>query len=650
MRRYAIRITGTLALLLSAAVAATAAPAAGAPDRPAGSESCTPGTETSYGPASAASPIVTGQVIGDTAYTVTRGLDPALIGALDLTTDRVTGTWEVPTGLGSWASAVVDGQLYAGMYQPADVYRFSPADGSITKVATAPRDQLIYDLDAGDDGLLAYGGYPAASVYTYDPASGTFRDYGRISPTDLYVRSVAVTSSTIYAGIGTHARLFAIDRASGAKQEITPPEIAGESFVYDLEATEDVIVAGTEPHGYLVVMDRHDPTSYDVVETGTDGVDAIAITSSTIYFTTRNEGTLFAYDRAAKTLSPLGIPAPGEGARELFVRGDSLVGFAGSGAVWTYSLAAGTTKLTRLAEAGHPTAPEPPQTLTVSDHAVHVAGHWSITRHDRSTGATRQFPIPGEAKSMVTVGSTVYAAIYPGASVWSYAADDPSPRLLADIGEEQNRPRDMEFNPATHQLVIGSRSNYGVPGGALTLVDVRDGSQSVFRDLVPNQAINAVATSARTPIVYVGSEIYVEGGTPIAPEARLAAFDPRTATKLWEVSPVPGAPAIWDVDLIAGRLVGVTEQGAAFSVDPATGAVLASRKLPAGMTLVVAGGKLYGASAGQLIRLDPMTLAGEVVATNLKAGWYSTPQLAADTGCGLYTLRGRDLTRFAVAR
>ncbi|WP_176731725.1 hypothetical protein [Micromonospora rhizosphaerae] len=89
---------------------------------------------------------------------------------------------------------------------------------AVTKVADVSPDRYIWALDTAPDGVGYGGTYPGGRVFSYDPTTGTQRDYGVAVPGEQYVRSIAVDETTIYAGVGSHAHLIAIDRATGAKR------------------------------------------------------------------------------------------------------------------------------------------------------------------------------------------------------------------------------------------------------------------------------------------------------------------------------------------------------------------------------------------------------------------------------------------------
>lgn len=641
---------GLLVGLTALIGAVLVAPASGGPQRGGPDGSCTPGEVRNLGPASEAAPIVTGRVVSGDAFTVTRGVEPPRLARTDLDTGQVTETTELPTGSGAWASTVAGETLWVGTYNPAHLYRYDTSTSELDKVAELAGEQFIMDAAADDSGRVYVGTYPSASVYQYDPATGEIRDYGSVAPGERYVRSIAVVGDTVYAGVGSHARLVALNTETGERTDLTPEELTGESFVYAMAANEDVVVAGTEPSGLLAIIDRSNPADYTIVETGRKTVDAIKVSGRTVYFTTRSDGALWAYHRDTGELEELAVPSTGDETRTLTRRGNELIGFAGSGAVWQYNLESGDVQVTDLLEAGHPAAPEPPQSIHYAADSVFVGGHWSVTKHDPATGETYRFRAPGEPKAMESARGRVYAAMYPSAQIWRFDPTSPTPttEYVATIPNDQTRPRDMAFHPRLGVLAIGSQPDYGVLGGSLSLLDVRTGDLRSYRNIIKDQSISAVAVTPRRDAIFVGSEIRGGiGSVPKADEAHVAAFDPETEELLWEVAPVPDAPAINSMTLVDDRLVGVTTTGEAFALDPDTGDVLARADFGRQTELHNVDGTLYGVDVQRLSTIDPVNLTRTVLQGGLGSDWFTGPHLAADDVCGVYVLDGRDLTRVA---
>ncbi|SCL73068.1 hypothetical protein GA0070606_6436 [Micromonospora citrea] len=636
MRRTAL----TAALLL---VAATLAVPAG----PAHAEAPPPGTVTALGPASEVTSVNGSELIDGTIYTATGGVTPVVVGGYDLAEQRVNQRYELPTGGGAWATTAVGTDLYVGTYEPGDLYRIDTTGTGVTKVADVSPDRYIWALDTAPDGVVYGGTYPGGRVFSYDPATGATRDYGVAVPGEQYVRSIAVDATTIYAGVGAHAHLIAIDRATGAKRDILPPEYADRTFVGTLALENGLLAAALSPTGTMLLIDTANPSRYEVVQTPDSFITAIAVDPARddVYLGTRPSGTLRKYDRDTGQLSTLAVPYDGASFGRIFVTGDQLRGVV-TNTVVTYDLDTGQLTGVDLTQAGMPPAPELAMAIATDGPRVYVSGKAGVQVHDLAAGtSTRRF-LPGEAKAMTPVAGEIWMSVYTLAYLFRMAPDG-DPRRVAAIGAEQTRPLDATWSPADRLLVVGTEPDYGRHGGAVSLYDPRTGALSVHRDVVADQSIRSVAVKHGT--AYLGSS--VNGGfgtTPRATEARLAGFDLATRTKTWEITPVPGAKQIVDLVATGDRIIGLTETGVLFAVDRRTRKVVSSTAVAPGQsTLAQVGSTIYGTNGRDVWRLDPATMTVTPFVTGLNAQWYGGGALlaAAPDGSALYALRGRDLVR-----
>ncbi|MCW3820606.1 hypothetical protein ONA91_39860 [Micromonospora sp. DR5-3] len=636
MRRTAL----TAALLLAAATLAV-------PSGPALAGSPPPGTVTDLGPASEVTSVNGAELVDGTIYTATGGVSPIVLGGYDLAAQRVTKRYELPTGGGAWATTEVGTDLYVGTYEPGDLYRVDTTGTAVTKVADVSPDRYIWALDTAPDGVVYGGTYPGGRVFSYDPATGTQRDYGVAVPGEQYVRSIAVDATTIYAGVGAHAHLIAIDRVTGAKREILPPEFADRTFVGTLALENGVLAAALSPTGTMLLIDTADPSRYEVVQTPDSFITAIAIdvARNDVYVGTRPSGTLRRYDRDTKQLSTLAVPYDGASFGRIFVTGDQLRGVV-TNSVVTYDLTTGELTGVDLTQAGMPPAPELAMAIATDGPRVYVSGKAGVQVHDLVAGtSTRRF-LPGEAKAMTPIGGEIWMSVYTLAYLFRMTPDG-APRRVTAFGNEQTRPLDATWAPSEKLLVVGTEPDYGRYGGAVALYDPRSGALDVHRDVIADQSIRAVAVKHGT--AYLGSSVNNGlGTTPRATEARLAGFDLATRTKTWETVPVPGAKQIVDLVATGNRVYGLTDTGVLFAFDPATRQVVATTTVrPGAGTLVQVGSAIYGTTGKDIWQLDPATMAVRPFVTGLDAEWYAGSALltAAPDGSALYALRGRDLVR-----
>ncbi|GAA2405784.1 hypothetical protein GCM10010404_74950 [Nonomuraea africana] len=634
--RFATALTLALALgLASAPAAASAAPVI-----------------EDLGPASEVTSISAAEFVGDRLYLGTGGIKPTRIGAYDPAQRKVTSITELPTGDGTWAAAAVGTDLYVGTYTPGDIHKVDTRTGTAAKVADVRPDNFIWSLDAAPDGKIYAGTYPRGRVVEYDPATGRTRDFGQAVAGEQYVRSIAVDDTTIYAGVGAKAHLIAIDRVTGAKRELLPAELADRTFVATLALEGGLLAAGLSATGDLMLMETADPSRHVLVDAPGDSyVTAIGIDApnNDVYFGTRPSGTLYRYDRDTAQLDRLAVPYDGASFNRIFVSGGTVTGVLTSSVV-EYDVAGGELTGVDLTEAGMPPAPELAMAVTATRDQVLVSGKAGIQVHDLATGGSTRTFLPGEAKAMTVVGKQVYLSVYTLAYLFGMRPDGTDLRRLTRVGEEQNRPLDAHYDPVSGRLLVGTQPEYGLHGGALALYDPRGDRIETFRNIIENQSIRSVTAKAGT--AYVASEI--SGGlgtTPVAKEAKLAAFDLRTKQVRWSVTPVQGATVLSELVSHGAMLYGIADTGVLFEFDPRSRQVTRTVQVPLSKsrtgTIVRAGGDLYGTDGESVYRIDPLTMTLSTVVDGLAAQAYGSQPLlaAAPDGSALYALRGRNLVR-----
>lgn len=603
------------------------------------------------GPASLVTATTAADRIGDRIYTATAGVSPVVVGGYDPATERIEESYELPTGGGVWAIEHIGTDLYVGTYTPGDLYKIDTVTGQVAKVASM--GSFIWALDVSPDGKIFAGTYPTAEVYEYDPATGQTTNHGVAMPGEQYVRSIAADESAIYAGIGTKAHLVRIDRATGARTDILPPAYADRTFVATLDLVGSTLVAGMSPTATMLIFDTADPSNPREVQVDNDNyITAITAEQETgdVYFGTRPSGTLYRYRTASESLDRLGVPYDGASFYRIFPESD-VVRAELAGQVTTYDKASGEFGVVDLAEAGLPPTPELAMAIAAAEDYVLVSGKAGIQVHNLTAGTNRRISLPGEAKTMTPVGDRVHLGVYTLARLWTMRAGGADLRELTRVEHEQTRPTDAEYDPTTGKLLMTTEPDYGKYSGTLTIYDPRSRALDVYRGVVPDQSVQSVAAWSGT--AYLGSHTRNSLGTePIATDATLSAFDLSSRRVLWELTPVPGATAIVDLERHRARLYGTTNDGRLFEFDPSTKTVRAVVRIAdrGQNELVSARGVLYGTDGKVLYRVDPQLSGPPVITTiigGLDAQWYGGRPLltVAPDARSLYTLRGRNLIR-----
>ncbi|KUH39178.1 MULTISPECIES: PQQ-binding-like beta-propeller repeat protein [Streptomyces] len=649
-RRPLLVLLATLLALLAPAGPAGAAQAAGA--------CAEPGVET-FDKASLTGAIVGATVHGGRAYVVTRGLKPPVLAEFDLATRRVVRETPIPDGPaagspeGAWATVVSGGKVYIGTYPVPDLYRFDPATGRIERLASfGVNGGFVWSLAAAPDGRIYAGTYPHGRVWEYDPVSRASRDLGVLAEGERSVRALAVDATHVYAGLLDKGKLVSVNRSTGAVRVLAE---GATGFTAVSVGRTRVRAAG----GDTLYDLRTDGTDVRKVSLGGDTVDAFGTAPDhTAYVSTRPNGTVYRY-RTGEQPVVVGTPKDREETRGLFLDGTVLTGFAGSGGVWTMDITTGKTDYTDLLEAGlTPGAERPQSILRTPDGKVWVGGHFSVTVHDPARGTRHRFGVAGEPKALVHRGGKVYAAMYPSGEI---ARIDPAKghavEYLGPLSHGQQRPWDMEYDPATDRLLVASAPLGANLRGALSVVDPDTGEKQVYVDVIRDQSLMSLSLGP-DGVVYLGGDVLGGGGTTATrTTAAVAAFDLASRRVLWE-SPVPDThtepgrhnETVQDVKYHDGILYGVLKRDPGwFAMDVRTRQVLGKGTLTGYGEIEVHRGEVFTSTyraGGNVHLLGPGGAQPRPIATGLGDDWYTNPQLAFEPeGWYAWGLVGRDLAR-----
>ncbi|WP_246148963.1 PQQ-binding-like beta-propeller repeat protein [Nonomuraea turkmeniaca] len=641
-----------LAVALAATLLASMVPAQAA--RAESGASCAGPRVETFGPASVTGAIVGAAVHEGKAYVVTRGQKPPVLAEIDLATRKVIRSVRLPDGPatgepeGGWATVVAGGKVYVGTYPVPDLYSFDPATGDVAHLASFGRNGgYIWALAAAPDGTLYAGTYPDGRVKEYVPATGAVRDFGVLATGERYVRAIAADAQNVYAGLLDKGKLVAINRATGAVKELAQ----GTTGIGVLAEHGDRVFAVSGPS--LIDVRKDGTDARNVAIPPGSSLDALTVAADgTVYGTTRPDGAVHRYRTGDGALTKVAdSPSREDETRRLALTGDdTLVGFSGSGGMWSLDLRTGRSEFTDLIEAGLPSGPERPQSmLLVPGRAVYVGGHFFMDVRDLRTGKQRRFRVPGEPKDLVQRGNKIYAAIYPSGTIISIDLRTDEVRSLGSLGHDQQRPWDIEYDPVTDKLLVASAPLGAKLEGALSIVDPDTGEIDVYKGVIPGQSLMSLSLDAGKGIVYLGGDVLGGGGvTPVKTAASVAAFDLRSRTVLWQVDPVATFRTFQDIKVHGGLLYGVykRDSGAWIALDLATRTVKHQGTLSGYGELTTHRGRVFVSTFFGGGNAYELGTEATHLATGLGDDWYTNPQLHFEPGSWkAWAMSGRHLAR-----
>lgn len=582
-----------------------------------------------FGPASLSAAIVGMAVDGTTGYFVTRGQTPPKVVTYDIAARAVTDVVPLERGDGAWACTVSGGKVYIGTYSFGDVVEYDPATRTARRLGTiGPSGTIVFAATTAPDGVVYFGTYPRGEVWSLQPATGTLTNLGRAFPGSQYARLLAADERYVYAGT-IPAHIVRIDRATGEKVDIMPAGTPLDAGLGALAAAGGRVYAASAFGVHDIARDGSGH-----VEVPADGeylVDSLSVTG---------DGGLLALGRLTgsilrregdRLVTIAQGPAGDEGRGVVELADGTVFAANGSGRVSILAPGRDTVEQHDLTDDPRAAGPELLQSMCAApDGSVYVGGHFAITVHEPARGVSRRYPVAGEAKDIVAWRDRMISALYPSGEIVELNPRTGQVRSFGQIGHNQQRPWDVVHHKPSGLVLIASAPRYGNLQGALTLLDPATGRMEVRLDILPNQALNAIALDG--DLAYIAGDTWGGNGTPpTEPTSQVAVFDIRRREVVDRFAPLPGQPSMQHVEVFNGVLYASYKRtsGTWIAYDLTTRTVLHSGKLSGYGEIVAHHGQVYAATnfGDTIYRLGPGLAAAEPLYSGIGTNWYTVPRI-----------------------
>lgn len=446
-----------------------------------------------------------------------------------------------------------DSNIYFCGIDDGILYRYLPEQKKIENMGVNPSNKWVWDLAASRDGKIYGATYPASKVFEYDIASKTFRDLGSIVEGQDYARGIEVTDDYLYVGIGTTNALIRIDRETGEKTEIATPYSGQTRMTADIWAYNGKLFVRDET-STLFVLDEATGNWENTLTFRARISPPSPYDSNLIYYYNKFENSLYNYNMMTKEVQKItGIPTLPVSEPMTFQWITPNSGEKAGKPLLAIMMQFTEYMLYDPQDNWFKFVPinADPQGLEIQsiekgpDGKLYIGGYQKATSiYNINTGKvehnTYMFP---QAEGIGFLNGKTYYGTYGGAVIYMYDPHKPfepgsNPGVVYDIDEEQDRP--FVLTSGDDKLFIGTISEYGVQGGALTVYDSNTGSWSVHRDVVTDQSI--IGLAYKDGKLYGGTSIW--GGLGIQPsqsEAKMFIWDVENAQKIDEFTvSIPG--------------------------------------------------------------------------------------------------------------
>lgn len=504
------------------------------------------GKPINHGPAALAAKSQ-GVAIGDgELYYATNG-SPATFYAADAETGEKIFSEALPGSDVVWAMVVgPDGNVYfAGTYNGI-LYRYVVKEKRLEQLGKNPSDNWVWQLEASHDGKIYGATYPNAKVFEYDIESAQFKDLGTFYEGQQYARGLGITEESLYVGTGTTAYLMKMDLASGERTEIQLPITGVSTSISNIwEYGNNIFVAyGTS----LVTIDKttgeekntmdwQDEHTFDGLISSPSPYD-----ENILYYINKNTQQLWTYDmtthETAKVEPTVQLPATPAKAMRWIKDNSGKDVLAILHHQIEYSIYDPTTNSVKVSYPEVDMQGLLMQSLEIGeDQKIYMGGYQgSFGVFDTSIDQyILQERDPHQIEGIGFLNGDVYLGTYGGAKIYKYDPNQPftfsggksgeNPVLVQDIDGDQSRP--FTFTSGDNKLFVGTISDYGRLGGALTIYDAKTNKWNTIRNIIKNQSI--IGLAYHDGKVFGGSTI--SGGLgidPTEPKAKMFEYDVAT--------------------------------------------------------------------------------------------------------------------------
>ncbi|MES2390315.1 MAG: hypothetical protein V4555_01640 [Acidobacteriota bacterium] len=415
-------------------------------------------------------------------------------------------------------------------------------------------ESIITDIAQAPNGFIYYGTYPGGHLVRYDPDTRVSTDLGQVSQDEMYLRWLAVSpSGTVLCGMGPrHSRVIAYDPSTKSFHTLTPAaDQTPGAFSKPLVTARFVVEAQHRPAGRVLVYDAATFKLLHVFSVpqrnnGSGNQSAFILLDQRHLLYQGNDQRLMSLNLEDGSRAVV-FRSPGTAANNrwyLDSRGN-ILGLLVQSYVYlnprTQKVTYATIPLDHPAQEIRWLSAAPNGNI----YGGPVLGQtfFSFNPSNRSLLSYDQVnDRTGEIYYGIALKGRIYTISYaeaglsvfdpkkawrPGESISS------NPRAIAYLPDGQYRPEGgLHIGPGGN-IYIGTQPDYGLLGGALTVFNPSTERLHVYRNIIPQEEITAIATDSR--YIYCASDVEGGGGSkPEATQVHFFVWDPASHAIVWD--------------------------------------------------------------------------------------------------------------------
>lgn len=511
-------------------------------------------------------------------YAVSSGVQ-AVLHEIDRETGVCTRETELPGASHVWAlTRTADGDIYAGSTE-GHLFRWRPeeppGDGRAVGNGQAgggaalidfgqvlAGERYIWQIESDGAGMLYGCTYPNGKIFRFDERMHEIAEIFALPAHLQYARDIAMDGKeAIYCGGGTsRAEIYRIALPSGRAQQIPLPEgCQREATPYTLTVAGEYLYVVFDPSRRMFAYHRPSGVWTHVADEAAHS-KAVPAPDGGIYFFGNNRLMHFEpHTGTCRAIAETTREYPAN--RSAMINERQIVNINRYGELQTIDVITGDSGVRRIPLRGRPIRIRSMCT-DKAERTVYLGGYLfgGFARLDTVTGRMEAWEGVRQPESLCMTNDTIYFGLYPRAGLARYDPAQPwDPRLnpleLFDLIElKQDRP--FAMCECEGKLLIGTVAYYGERQGMLTLFDPVAGVRESF---APVEEHSVVALAVRDGFVYGGTTIWGGLGAEPAPgDGHLFIWDLRRKRTVWQGAPIPGEPAVSDLQFDEqGRLWGI---------------------------------------------------------------------------------------------
>jgi hypothetical protein len=566
--------------------------------------------------------IASGELLGSVVYLGTKQENPARLISFDLINNEIHDI-EVPNAKQIWALDQYKGNIVIGTRnddKEAEIIIYNVKTDQFNSLIKIPIESLIFDIEVVNDDVLI-STYPNAKIFSYNIVTTKLLLLGSAEG-ETAARCLAVDyySNKLFYGTGTSSKVYIIDRKDLSQKEIFNEILNNESYSYSCAYKNNRLYVGTQPGGYLFIINTTTRVIEKIISTKELTIDSITIHKDKVYFTARPSGALYEYSLEEDVLIKLAIPKENQQTRYTSIIGnDSIIGVTDNGSIWIHDIKNGKINIFDLMDMGLIGKQNKITAMDIDDLGnIYLGGHRSLVIYNKEKEIFNSVWVPGEIQSIYSDNQKIYLGVYEGADIYVIEKDMVNSSRIKNIkikpvstvGHEHSRPQG-NFIKSGDKYYMLSLPFPGKIEGRITEIN---NLGKIVNSTGFKGGLNFVSGAGCGNLIAIGTSIYGEGVESSRSSASLVLFDVNNSSFTHDIDIGLDASVIYAVACAdEDHVYGLSDSGYVFKMRISDQSLIFKKKIQVNIRyrtvlgkphLILVDGKLYGTTGLSFFKIN----------------------------------------------